>query len=507
MKHRFLLTFLSAALLLAAAVSVEAARPVARWDVVPNQRITGVFKAGVCAFHENGVRVKFEVAGKTYTASDPGFNDRTGVWEYFVPIDAGKLPDGPLTVKARAETLDGGECFDLPELTLFADTGRTQGSHAETTIGPEDSLGDAIARVGEGGTVYLKKGVYKPQGLGGKSARKFWTTLTPAPGVKRDEVEFGDGRPGLDKLHFKDVTFALEQEGGKYSCILAGEGGSTRCWIDGCKMYNKKGRWASNSNMFGNGMIGYVTGGETTEMCNGPSGPLLRGHTVYKITSDVWTGSDRLVVNCKCWDVNPGKTGAHPDFYQSHAKAPSFVHDVILYNVSGYDLRCQGLFGVRIRDSAFVNVSMEVKIGMYSQFSDEMTNVLFAHVTDIDQSWLWREATQGKGDYAPTDVRFFNSVLRSMGGPAYLNNGDGTAGLKVANNAFYGTDKKGRPTGEYGSSTVHIPRTFVREDKHEFALPAGSPALKAGIPLQCVPADINGVPYPSGPRPCGAFAK
>ena len=32
-----------------------AARPIARWDVVPYQRISGTFKAGVVAFHEKSV--------------------------------------------------------------------------------------------------------------------------------------------------------------------------------------------------------------------------------------------------------------------------------------------------------------------------------------------------------------------------------------------------------------------------------------------------------------------
>ena len=55
-----------------AAVSgvAEAARPVARWDVVPYQRIDGVFKAGVVAFHDEGVKVVFDVAGKKFTAEE-----------------------------------------------------------------------------------------------------------------------------------------------------------------------------------------------------------------------------------------------------------------------------------------------------------------------------------------------------------------------------------------------------------------------------------------------------
>ncbi|MBR4893605.1 MAG: hypothetical protein IKZ36_00210, partial [Kiritimatiellae bacterium] len=82
------------------------ARPVARWDVVPWQRISGVFNAGVVAFHESGVKVEFtiEAGGKSFrfTADDPVFNNRTSVWEFFVPVETDRLPAGPLAIKARA---------------------------------------------------------------------------------------------------------------------------------------------------------------------------------------------------------------------------------------------------------------------------------------------------------------------------------------------------------------------------------------------------------------------
>ena len=492
---------------LGAVGSLFAARPVARWDVVPHQRVTGIFKAGVVAFHEKGVKVEFEVAGKTFVAEEPKLNDRVNVWEYYVPINTEKLPDGPIAVKAKAVTLDGAESHTLPELRLYADNKKSVGSHETVTIGPEDSLKDAIAKVGDGGTVCLRKGVYKPQGLGGKG-RTYWTTLTPAPGVAREDVEFTPGRPGADKLKFQGVTLACDFEG-KYAALLAGENGATECWLDDCKLMNKKGRWVGNSNSFGNRMRGYVTGGETTEMNNGPDGELIRNHLVHKIASDVWTGSDRLVVNCKCYDVDPGSTGAHPDFHQSHCRAPGYVHDVILYNVSGYDCKCQGLFGLRLRDSAFVNVSFKCDCGMYTQYSDEMINVLFAHITLVDQTWLWRKGKQGKdGDFKPTDVRVLNCVLRQMGGFDDLANGDGSAGLLVHHNAFYGTERKGNPVKPYGSDTLVLPRQFADEAAKNYALPASSPALKGGVALQCVPADINGNPYPkSGPRPCGAYAK
>ena len=89
------LKLMSALFAVTAVDSAEGARPVARWDVIPHQRIEGVFKAGVVAFHEDGVKVVFDVAGKKFTAENPKLNDRTGVWEYYVPINAAKLPDGP----------------------------------------------------------------------------------------------------------------------------------------------------------------------------------------------------------------------------------------------------------------------------------------------------------------------------------------------------------------------------------------------------------------------------
>jgi hypothetical protein len=496
-----------------------AARPVARWDVVPHQRVDGVFTAGVVAFHEDGVKVEFSVNGKkTFVAENPTLNARTGVWEFTFPFAVATVPDGPVTLQAKAITRGKTpESYDLPELSLFANARKSFDVDSEvwadavsgddanegSAAKPVKTLQAAFRKVAVGGRVYLKKGVYEPKGLGGKS-RTYWTTIAAAPGVKRADVEIGPGRPGADKLKFQGVTLFCDFEG-KYTTILGGENGATCCWVDDCRMINKKGRWAANSNAFGNRMRAYVTGGETTEMNNGPDGDLVRNHTVYKIASDVWTGSDRLVVNCRCWDIDPGSTGAHPDFYQSHAKAPGWVHDVILYNVSGYNCECQGLFGVRLRDSAFVNISIHTNRGMYSQWSDVMENVIFAHVTLVDQTWLWRGSSKGKGNYSPKDVRVFNCLFRQMG--SFVPLADFCGELKVHHNAFYGKDRKGvSDSGALGDEAIYVPREFVDESSRHYAPRKSSPAMKHGIPLQCVPADVNGKPYPSGPRPCGAYA-
>lgn len=495
--------------------------PIARWDVIPYQRVDGVFKAGVCAFHEDGVKVEFSVNGKKmYTAEKPILNDRTGVWEYTFPFDTSKFADGPVALNARAITLGSEpESYDLPELSLFANSGKSlnvdsvvwadseNGDDANdgAESAPVKTLAAAFRKVKIGGTVYLKKGLYDPNGLGATN-RIYWTTIAAAPGVKRDDVEISHGRPVADKLRFRGVTLFCDNDTGRYCTILDGVNGSTCCWVDDCKMYNKKGRWSANANTFGNGMHAYVTGGETTEMTNGTGGSIIRDHKVYRISSDVWSGSERLVVNSHCWDVDPGTTGAHPDFFQSYAPAPKWTKNVILYNVSGYDCRSQGLFGMRLRDSAFVNVSFQTTVKMHTQWGLEMENVVFAHITLIDQAWLWRGKEGDKGSYAPTDVRVLNCVLAKMDAYKPLEKFEGE--LKIHHNAFYGKDrKKEKGEGALGDDILYIDRSFKDEASHNYALTQDSPAMKHGISLQCVPADINGKPYPTDARPCGAYAE
>ncbi len=489
----------------AALSAAHAARPVARWDVVPDQRVSGVFRAGVCAFHEDGVRVAFSVDGKVIHRADaPTLNPRTGVWEYVFPLDTARIPDGPVVLGARATSLGAKPVdYDLPPLTLYANNGgsltvsatlwvdaaKGDDTAAGTEAAPLQTLKAAVKRIPAGGTVLLKAGEYECNGLGGGANRQYWTTIAAAPGVARDAVQIAGGRPSTQRLRFRGVSLYCNSEKG-YTPILAGENGKNCVWLDDCKCHNRKGRWSANSNVFGNRYVGYVTGGLTTEMMNGPGGDLIRNHEVRKIGSDVWTGSNKLVVNCTASDVNPGKTGAHPDFHQSHAVEPHWVHDVILYNVTGYNCMCQGLFGVRLRDSAFINVVFErtKETSFYTQYSGPMENVLFAHVTLLNQTWAWRSS------FLPTDVRVINCCMRNMAewSDAELD-GSGKNGLLVSNCFFY------NEKGAFGLKALSGDPHFVNPDKSDYAFRPDSPALANFRPLQCVPVDFRGNPYRARP--------
>ncbi len=495
--------FVLAAALAASAAS--AARPVARWDVIPDQRVSGIFRAGVCAFHEDGVSVEFTLDGEAaYVADAPTLNPRTGVWEYVFPVNTALIPDGPITLGARAITQGASpEEYVLPDLPLFANNGGSLSvsdtlwvdsangnDNADgTEAAPLLTLKAAVKRVPVGGTVLLKAGEYECGGLGGGSNRPYWTTIAAAPGVARDDIQIAKGRPSTQRLRFQGVSLYCNAAS-NYVSILDGENGSHAVWLDNCKCYNRQGRWAANANVFGNKYVGYVTGGLTTELNNGPGADLIRDHEVRKIASDVWTGSDKLVVNCTASDVNGGSTGAHPDFHQSHAEEPNWVHDVILYNVTGYNCKCQGLFGVRLRDSAFVNVVFErtMESDFLTQYSGPMENVLFTHVTLVNQTWAWRTS------YAPVDVRIYNSCMQrmsDMSGEAF--DGSGAKGLLVSNCFFYNAN------GVFGQNALSGDPLFADAANSDYALQASSPALANFRPFQCIPTDFRGVPFRAAP--------
>ena len=161
--------------------------------------------------------------------------------------------------------------------------------------------------------------------------------------------------------------------------------------------------------VFGNRYIAYVTGGMTTEMDNGPGAVLMRDHRIVKITSDAFTGV-RTAINCSVEDINPGKTGAHPDFHQSYVGDRTKFNHVILYNCRG--LRCisQGFFGHNLQDSAFVNCLFHKgETVMYSQYSGPMDHVLFLHLSVPNQTWLWREGLQAKNCF------MMDCLLAAMG--------------------------------------------------------------------------------------------
>jgi hypothetical protein len=92
--------------------------PIARWDVVPYQRIKSgeTFNAGVIAFSKAGInRVEFTVSGQGYSGPNPlvsrsmTYNERTDVYEYWVPLKGSDFStNGAFTMQAAVYGADGG---------------------------------------------------------------------------------------------------------------------------------------------------------------------------------------------------------------------------------------------------------------------------------------------------------------------------------------------------------------------------------------------------------------
>ena len=422
---RSILFFAFAALFAAPAIS--AARPVAQWDVVPHQRLKEPFKAGVVAFYDKPFYVEFTINGKKAAKVDkPTLNDRTKVVEHWFTIDPAsfdiaKLKENKLVVGAKAVAEDGTS-HKLPDLLLYCDKDGNLGSkktiwldqadgidyNEGTKESPVKTMKQAVKRAGDGGMVFLSKpGVYTAERIGGGNDRKYWTTIMPAPGLTRKDIRIKGGRTGCDKLKFKDVQIFCDIEGGQ-GYALAGVDDKSSCWLEDCIVRNKGGRAVARTFVFGNRLTGYVTGGATTEMANGPCCKIVRNHLIKSISADAFSADDCLAINCKLIDVEDSGVVDEPAFHRSQGLYGAWVHDVILANITATGCACNGFIGLKLRDSVFSNITLDT-IGperrFVSRYAWEMENVWFDRVKVTGQEWIWFKAENHNGDFAPTDVR------------------------------------------------------------------------------------------------------
>ena len=225
-------------------------------------------------------------------------------------------------------------------------------------------------------------------------------------------------------------------------------------------------------------------------MDNGPGAVLLRNHKIIKITSDALTNA-RTAINCEVRDIDPGKTGAHPDWHQSYTGGKDNYKTCIIYNCSGLACQSQGFFGHNLKDTAFVNCIFHKLPGhALSQYSGHMDHVLWLHCEVPNQSWLWRGTFRADNCYVINGL--FAGMQEVQGGDA--------SGVTFWNNHFI---NEGRAMGD--TRTAGDAR-FVDADKLDFHLKDDSPCARSGKPLQCVPADINGKPYDKEKPPSGCYA-
>ncbi|MBO5643230.1 MAG: hypothetical protein J6S51_04405 [Kiritimatiellae bacterium] len=427
-------------------LSLFSAPPVAKWDVIPLQRIKDVFNAGVVAFHEKNIEIEFFVNGTSaFKTNEKILNPRTGVKEYVFPFNPASYSNGKVILTALVKTSDGAS-MKLPELPLYANAAGNLGSPTNiwvdcengidyadgTESAPVQSLSVAIRKCGDGGTIYCKKGVYKVRRMGGGFNRKYWTTICPAPGLKKGDVKIRGGRPATDLVKFKDVDIFIDVSG-THDMVIGGEGTlrQASAWFDNCRIYNRKGAQAADTYPFGNKLKAYVTGGVTAMLKNGPcNATLIRNHKVLQIVSEAFSGNDMLVINSTVKGIDPGSdTEAKPALFAGCAITPEWLENIIFYGVKADDIRGNGILGVRMRNSAFVDVEINAYEGGFTRFSDKMENVFFKNVVQKNLEWDWHQGDVKKpGAYVPADVRAYGCKAKSMYGYPVT---DGSTGLLI----------------------------------------------------------------------------
>lgn len=500
-----------------------ATKVIGNWDLVPQQIFAGTLQVGVVAFHEYGADVAFTVDGKPLaTVKHPSLNPRTGVYEHWVALKAGDYKDGAITLGATIlPDCPGHSSRKLKDVVLYADSGGTQasskvawvdcakgsdGSGQGTKASPYTTIEKGLVAVGSGGTVQLAAGTcYKLTKLYPSAKLTRWTTVRPAPGVSRSQVQIlaegpgSDGRFGEDMVRWKDVQIYKDVAAG-YSTVFYLESGHS-VWFDGAELFDKKGPWNGGSVMGGNSPYHvYSTGAVIRDIQNmtGICG-FCRGLTAKKIGSDVFRASSNIFsVNMTIAGIDKGSTSAHPDFFQLYAPGGT-VENIVIYNTHVTDMGAQGIFGGEgnLRDVAFVNLLMEKdppSSALTSQLSGNWEHVLLWHVTTMDSGFLIKTPSSLKNFWVQNNVwhNFHSGATTSLPGSEISHN--------LFRNLVWNQPKP------MGTDAIKGDPKFVDESKDDYRLSSASPARGVGVPLPGVPADIKGKLYHATKPNLGAFA-
>ncbi len=515
-RHFFYLSLLFA---LVPCVSL-ATQAIANWNVVPFQTVAKPFKVGVVAFHETGVDVVFRINGKEVArVKEPTWNDRTRVHEYWIEIRPDDFPDGPILLGATAiPDGEGHEARTLPDFTLYANSRGTlmnsricwadadKGSD-ETGDGSElrpfATIAKAVLTAGDGGTVFLKAGKsYRLTAIGGPPFRH-WTTVSAAPGLAADDVHiltFGKdanstGRYGKSGIRWRNVTLYCDRNPGYGNIFYFSD--DQEVWFDGVVLTDKNGRFGGTT-VFNRGHP-YVTDSIIRDVAN-VFGTFHSNVRMERILSDVFRGVSNLTaINVEVHTINRGDTKAHPDFLQFH-NPNTLVENVILYNVRCYDMEAQGIFGGDgdIKDVAIVNLLLEkqpAQTQLVSQVNGNWQHILLWHITLVNQSFSFREASQ---------MRYWD--VRNCIFSAFIAGAQNTLPAESRAQAVHVSQltwQQKQPLGE--GCTIGDP-LFVNPAGKDYRLKPESPAARSGVRAPGVPADIDGRPFDPERPDRGAFS-
>ena len=425
-----------------------AVTPIARFDVVPYQRIEygTSFKLGVVAFSKAGISsVVFTPSGQGYssgskTATSMTLNDRTGVCEYWVSIPSSQFTgNGAITVSATVNGADGGT-KSLGGISMIVE-GTSSYSHVEkwadivsgndstgagTSASPYKTIGKAVSECGSdasGCIVYLKAGTGYTLVGASPTTNTEWLTIKNVAGVSSTAIIINGGGTidTTSKLKLEGVTLLSTSQ---YDYVID-SGSGLLVWLDDVRVIGA-GRTASGMSPVKVHQIDYVTDSYFYNM------DVAVGYSVLARNVDVSTVCDdpfqqfSLLVNVTATDVDPYY--AQPALYL-HADGAQLFNEVrdnrIVYGYYGTNLHYQGIMmsdltTVGYSNVAFVNVLMEMRepgrkrsATLGTQLQSALVQGKLNHVLFWNCTFPYKDfnTTDGGGNFAVTNSSFIGNVF------------------------------------------------------------------------------------------------
>lgn len=374
--------------------NTQAFSPVARFDMVPYQRIEhgSSLKIGVVAFSKPGIqKVEFSATGQGYsggtkTVTQMSLNDTSGVWEYWTTFSGSEFTgNGSITITAlvtdkqnntRNLTLPmfayGASAFSPVKIWIDSVGGNNSTCAVNNEAAPCKTFATAMTKIKaanggncDGAIIYLQEGIYPTEGIGITSSAQ-WLTITKDPDADRSKVVITGGSSRFYSGYVKFDSVTMQSLGASAYVISS----PTRLWTNNCRKMGY-GRWTSNSNpiQFSNPDYHWSTNDYTYDVDFAyQRAALVRGATIDTVGNDTFQNT-RMVVNSTMTNSDHGTNySTHNDGYQffnTNADSPP-ADNRIVYNYKATDMHYQGIFlhselGLQSTNNAFVNVVMEMR--------------------------------------------------------------------------------------------------------------------------------------------------
>ena len=416
--------------------------PVARFDVVPYQRIKNgsSFKIGVVAFSKPGIqKVELSASGQGYsggtkTVTQMSLNDQTNTWEYWTTFSASEFTgNGAVTITSRitdnndntrdltlAMIVEGASAF-TPVTAWVSPIGSNTTCVVNNESLPCQNIAGAISKIqtanggnSNGAIIYLEEGTYSAASTSASTTNE-WLTITKDDTANKDNVIINAGQLATGYLKYDDIT--LQSQG---SGLYVADDSSTRLWTNNCRRIGSGYDLAdSNPVHLSDENNHYSTNDYTYDVDFAyRRAALVRGAEIVKVGNDAFQNTS-MVVNATFTDQG-NSHGWHADAYQVFSldeNSPP-ANNRIIYNYKATDLHYQGIFARsdygQATDNAFVNVLMEMREPAMENESGALSYASHSFYQTWDHLIMWNNTFIGGagemyGDY--TNSSFVGNVF------------------------------------------------------------------------------------------------